>query len=36
LRPFIGAPGLPFTLLRGRDSNFFEAVWRAFWQLMGA
>lgn len=35
LRPFIGAPNLPFSLLRGRDSNFFEAVWRAFWQLLG-
>ena len=35
LRPFIGAPNLPFTFLRQRDSNFFEAVWYAFSQLMG-
>ena len=34
LRPFIGAPGAPFELLRARDSNFFEAVWRTFWQLL--
>ena len=26
LRPFIGAPGLPFALFRPRYSNFFEAV----------
>ena len=36
LRPFIGAPNLPFALLRERHSNFFEAVWLAFWQLMGS
>ena len=35
LRPFIGAPNVPFTWLRERDSNFFEAVWNAFWQLLG-
>jgi len=35
LRPFIGAPNVPFTLLRQRDSNFFEAVWRALGQLLG-
>lgn len=35
LRPFIGSPNLPFALLRERDSNFFEAVWRALWQLLG-
>jgi hypothetical protein len=28
LRPFIGAPDQPFVLFRGRQSNFFEAVWR--------
>jgi hypothetical protein len=26
LRPFIGAPGSPFTWFRARESNFFEAV----------
>jgi hypothetical protein len=26
LRPFIGHPGLPFVLFRGRESNFFQAV----------
>ncbi len=26
LRPFIGAPGSPFALFRGRGSSFFEAV----------
>jgi hypothetical protein len=35
LRPFIGAPGVPFEWLRERDSNFFEAVWNAFWRLLG-
>jgi hypothetical protein len=29
LRPFIGAPDLPFTPFRERDSNFFQAVWQA-------
>jgi hypothetical protein len=33
LRPFIGKPGLPFVLFRGRESNFFEAVWSAFVSL---
>lgn len=33
LRPFIGAPGLPFTFFRPRESNFFEAVLHAFGQL---
>lgn len=27
LRPFIGEPNSPFTWLRPRQSNFFEAVW---------
>src|SRR5262249_24195787 len=27
LRPFVGDPGRPFVWIRGRDSNFFEAVW---------
>lgn len=26
LRPFLGAPGQPFQLLRGQESSFFEAV----------
>jgi hypothetical protein len=26
LRPFIGHPGMPFVWLRGRESNFFQAV----------
>lgn len=30
LRPFIGAPDLPFEWFRARESNFFEAVWRAY------
>jgi hypothetical protein len=29
LRPFIGSPDLPFEWFRPRQSNFFEAVWRA-------
>jgi hypothetical protein len=29
LRPFIGSPDMPFAWFRPRDSNFFEAVWRA-------
>lgn len=29
LRPFIGAPNLPFEWFRPREGNFFEAVWRA-------
>ncbi len=33
LRPFIGDPSRPFTWLRGRESNFFEAVWHAFRNL---
>lgn len=33
LRPFIGAPGLPFELLRDRRSNFFAACAEAFVQL---
>ena len=35
LRPFIGDPGLPFTLFRDRRSNFFEAVLRAVAELFG-
>jgi hypothetical protein len=33
LRPFLGKPGLPFVWFRGRESNFFEAVWSAFVSL---
>ena len=33
LRPFIGHPGLPFTLFRERESNFFEAFFRNLGQL---
>jgi hypothetical protein len=33
LRPFIGNPALPFTWFRPRESNFFEAVWRALASL---
>jgi hypothetical protein len=28
LRPFIGSPDIPFVWLRGRESNFFQAVLR--------
>ena len=34
LRPFIGSPGLPFTLFRQRDSNFFEALGGALLNLL--
>jgi hypothetical protein len=30
LRPFIGSPDIPFTFFRGRESNFFQAVWQHF------
>jgi len=33
LRPFIGNPDMPFTWLRGRESNFFQAVFRTFVSL---
>lgn len=33
LRPFIGSPELPFQFFRARESNFFEAVVRAFWNM---
>lgn len=36
LRPFIGYPGAPFTFLRDRESNIFEAVLRAAGHLFGA
>lgn len=33
LRPFIGAPGRPFTWFRPRDSHFFEAVLKTLQDL---
>ncbi len=33
LRPFVGSPNSPFTWLRPRDSNFFQAVVRTFRSL---
>jgi hypothetical protein len=36
LRPFIGAPSLPFEWLRARESNFFEAVLRSLGALFGS
>ena len=35
LRPFIGNPHIPFSFFRPRGSNFFEAVARALFSLMG-
>jgi hypothetical protein len=34
LRPFVGAPGLPFEWLRVRQSNFFEAALHALGTLL--
>lgn len=36
LRPFVGNPNQPFTWLRPRQSNFFEAVLNALGQMFGA
>ena len=33
LRPFLGHPNTPFTWLRGREANFFEAVFHALRSL---
>lgn len=33
LRPFLGHPNKPFMFFSGRESNFFEAVWRLLWHL---
>lgn len=33
LRPFIGDPARPFAWFRPRESNFFQAVWAALWNL---
>ena len=34
LRPFIGSPNMAFQWFRPRDSNFFEAVWKALIHLI--
>jgi hypothetical protein len=34
LRPFVGNPGQPFSWLRPRQSNFFEAVINAIHALL--
>lgn len=36
LRPFIGAPGLEFTFLRDRESNFFLDFFETIGRLFGA
>jgi hypothetical protein len=36
LRPFVGNPDLPFVWFRGRESNFFQAVWRTFQSLFSS
>lgn len=36
LRPFVGNPHQPFTWLRPRQSNFFEAVLQSIGQLLGS
>ncbi len=33
LRPFVGNPSVQFAWFRGRESNFFQAVWHAFVSL---
>ncbi len=33
LRPFVGSPNLEFELFRTRQSNFFQAVWNALFNL---
>jgi hypothetical protein len=33
LRPFVGNPAVPFEWLRGRESNFFQAVFRTLVSL---
>jgi hypothetical protein len=35
LRPFVGAPDLPFELFRNREANFFVDVFRTFGELLG-
>jgi hypothetical protein len=34
LRPFLGMPGSPFTLFCARESNFFDAVFKAIGTLL--
>lgn len=34
LRPFVGSPDLPFQIFRERESNFFEALFRALARLI--
>jgi hypothetical protein len=36
LRPFIGNPALPFTWFRGRESNFFQAVFQTLGRLLSS
>ena len=36
LRPFIGAPGLEFSFLRDRESNFFLDFFETIGRLFGA
>ena len=33
LRPFVGDPSRAFALFRPRESNVFQAIWRAAWNL---
>jgi hypothetical protein len=35
LRPFVGAPNLPFELFRNREANFFVDVFRTLGELLG-
>ncbi|MBI5849780.1 MAG: hypothetical protein HZB39_01875 [Planctomycetes bacterium] len=35
LRPFLGAPGLPFEWFRARESNVFAALLNAVGNLFG-
>lgn len=35
LRPFFGSPGLPFTLFRERESNFYLSILQALKSLLG-
>ena len=34
LRPFIGAPGVPFELFRPRDGSFLQGVYNAVHQMI--
>ena len=35
LRPFVGSPDRPFSLLREREGSFFTAVFNALFSLLG-